>query len=89
MIDRLHLRGRDSLGPIGKSYWPLVVPAIYWGMWTERNRTHFEGKERNLDRMICDIKELICYWGLSELGGRGVSLDEVTCDWQRVMYDVV
>ncbi|KAL5701333.1 hypothetical protein ACHQM5_026679 [Ranunculus cassubicifolius] len=68
-------------------YWSMMMHAICWGVWTERNKRYFEGKEREEDRLICDIKELMWQWGLPESMGRKVLLEKVMCDWDRVMYE--
>ena len=49
------MMGRDKRT---KLLWPLVIYAVLWTLWIERNRRNFEKREESLSNIL----DLIYYW---------------------------
>ncbi|OVA17114.1 Reverse transcriptase zinc-binding domain [Macleaya cordata] len=63
--DLLHLAycwSRPGLSTTGKHIWQFIPAAIIWSIWTERNARAFEGKAKPTNRMVIEIKYMICFW---------------------------
>ncbi|KAL5725553.1 hypothetical protein ACHQM5_008688 [Ranunculus cassubicifolius] len=78
--------GHKDLSELGKFYWKLIIHAICWGIWLERNARVFDGEERSIQQVIGSIKKLIWAWGLQDSIGRSVRSENVMFDWHSILY---
>lgn len=85
LFERLNAKLHVSATVEGRFFGDDIFHAIVWGIWLERNKRCFEGKERNKARIINDIKFLIWGWGLNTAKGRTIMLDTVMCGWDDLV----
>ncbi|KAL5710698.1 hypothetical protein ACHQM5_021231 [Ranunculus cassubicifolius] len=76
----------DRLSMKGKRYWQLLPHAIWWGIWTARNKAKFEGEEVEDWRLLHSIVKLVWSWGLAHKELEEVRLDELIFYWDNIMF---
>lgn len=74
-----------GLSFVGSVFWKMSFHAIMWGVWCERNRRCFEGKERLVEQIIIDIQTYLWEWSSGMSRGLAVKLDNVVFDWEDLV----
>lgn len=71
----------SSIGPpFGKKdnvLWRMIVHAVCWSLWLERNRIIFEEKEESLDEIWFKLKFTIAWWSVNHKMFRGLFVSDV------------
>lgn len=57
LMERIMQDSMHNLTILGRQFKRLTLHVIFWGIWLERNRRCYEGKERNLNQVIYEIKK--------------------------------
>lgn len=66
-----------TLGKKGKVLWRMIVHAVCWSLWLERNRRIFEDKEECLDKIWSKLKFAIAWWIFNHKMFRGFFMTDV------------
>lgn len=65
----------------GKILWNLLLPAICWSIWLERNQTMFEGCAEPVLNVVKKAKDLACFWGVNCNLGEDYLVVSTKRDW--------
>ncbi|XP_026384653.1 uncharacterized protein LOC113280214 [Papaver somniferum] len=75
-------RGRNT----ERKIWPLIIFAISWTLWDERNRRVMAHKRpKEAEEIISDVKYLIYIWGSHQKWFSGLSFRELITHWKTII----
>ncbi|OVA10600.1 hypothetical protein BVC80_3295g1 [Macleaya cordata] len=86
-MDLFSMWDTQRLNLQGKEIWELILAAVVWCLWVERNRRAFEDKEKSREKLIIEIKALIFYWASTMRSFQDVSFQNVIVNWRRTYFD--
>lgn len=88
IMERLNTKPNRALSKLGMRYWDSRFHAFCWGIWKERNNRVFEGKSRNLQQILGNIKQLIWDWNIFSVEGIEIRQENVMFNWSNLLLQM-
>lgn len=80
-----HSWGTYEVNDRSKQFGEVILHAIIWGVWKERNNRIFKNMSKNCGEVIEEILREVSGWLLVNLEIKGVSLSDFIRDWRTVI----
>lgn len=74
-----------ALSAFGKFIWQLVLSAVYWVVWQERNNLLFKGYSEPAWQVYRRAKELILFWARWCKSYEGIPNGALLRHWDRIV----